>query len=183
MSKEKNNIPLYLFHEGTNAKAYDFLGAHPAENGGVCFRVWAPNAKWVGVAGDFNGWQPENAQMVKISGGVWECTVEGVKKFDSYKFVIGAEDGRTLYKSDPYAFHTETRPNTASKYYGELDFEWTDRSWLKKRKKTDIYSSPVNMQVRGSFMMTAILFLTVSWRTGLYHMSKKWVTPILNCFR
>ncbi len=145
MSKEKNNIPLYLFHEGTNAKAYEFFGAHPAEKGGVCFRVWAPNAKSIGVAGDFNGWQPENAPMKKISGGVWECTVDGVKKYDSYKFVIDTADGRTIYKSDPYAFHTETRPDTASKYYGELDFDWTDKSWLRKRKKTDIYASPVNI--------------------------------------
>ncbi len=141
---EKNSIPLYLFHEGTNSKAYEFLGAHPCESG-VCFRVWAPSAEWVGVGGDFNGWQPENAPMEKISVGVWECTVENVNRFDSYKFLIRTQDGRSIYKSDPYAFHTQTRPDTASKYYGELDFKWTDKSWLKKRKEKNIYESPVNI--------------------------------------
>ncbi len=145
MENDKNSVPLYLFHQGTNAKAYEFLGAHPDDDGGVYFRVWAPNARWIGVAGDFNGWQPENASMQKISEGVWECKVYNVNKYDAYKFVIGTPDGRMIYKSDPYAFHTQTRPETASKYYGELDFKWTDNAWMKKRKSKDIYASPVNI--------------------------------------
>lgn len=143
--QDKNNVPLYLFHQGTNAKAYEFLGAHGNGDGSVTFRVWAPNAEWVGVGGDFNGWQPHNAPMEKISVGVWECTVDGVKVYDSYKFQIKTRDGRLIYKSDPYAFHTETRPDTASKFYGLPDFKWTDKSWMKKRKAKDIYSSPVNI--------------------------------------
>ena len=143
--QDKNSIPLYLFHQGTNAKAYEFLGAHGNGDGSVTFRVWAPNAEWVGVGGDFNGWQPRNAPMEKISVGVWECTVEGVALYDSYKFLIRTRDGRELYKSDPFAFHTETRPDTASKFYGLPDFRWTDKNWLKKRKTRNIHSSPVNI--------------------------------------
>ncbi|MGN0547250.1 MAG: 1,4-alpha-glucan branching protein GlgB [Acutalibacteraceae bacterium] len=145
MKKKDNNIPLYFFHEGTNAKAYEYLGAHSDGEGGVCFRVWAPNARNAEVVGDFNGWQPGKAPMKKISGGVWECTVDGVKQYDSYKFLIHTADGRQLFKSDPYAFHAETRPGTASKYYESLDFDWNDGAWLRKRKKKDIYSSPVNI--------------------------------------
>lgn len=144
MAKAKGNIPLYLFHEGTNSKAYEYLGAHPAD-GGVYFRVWAPNVNRAGVAGDFNNWEPDCAPMSKISDGVWECFVEGVKRYDAYKFVFRTEDGRELYKCDPYAFHSETRPDTASKYYGELKFDWSDKGWLRKRKNTDIYSSPMNI--------------------------------------
>ena len=145
MKKKDSNIPLYFFHEGTNAKAYEYLGAHSDGVGGVCFRVWAPNARNAEVVGDFNGWQPGKAPMKKISGGVWECTVDGVKQYDSYKFLIHTADGRQLFKSDPYAFHAETRPGTASKYYESLDFDWNDGAWLRKRKKKDIYSSPVNI--------------------------------------
>ena len=144
MAKSENSIPLYLFHEGTNAKAYEYLGAHPVD-GGVCFRVWAPNVQWAGVAGDFNGWQPDKAPMTKISSGVWECFVDGVNRFDAYKYYFRTADGREFYKSDPFAFHCETRPGTASKYYGELDFDWSDKGWLRKRKKADIYSSPMNI--------------------------------------
>ena len=144
MAKSENSIPLYLFHEGTNAKAYEYLGAHPVD-GGVCFRVWAPNVQWAGVAGDFNGWQPDKTPMTKISSGVWECFVDGVNRYDAYKYYFRTADGREFYKSDPFAFHCETRPGTASKYYGELDFDWSDKGWLRKRKKADIYSSPMNI--------------------------------------
>lgn len=144
MAKSENSIPLYLFHEGTNAKAYEYLGAHPVD-GGVCFRVWAPNVQWAGVAGDFNGWQPDKAPMTKISSGVWECFVDGVNRYDAYKYYFRTAGGREFYKSDPFAFHCETRPGTASKYYGELDFDWSDKGWLRKRKKADIYSSPMNI--------------------------------------
>lgn len=144
MAKSENSIPLYLFHEGTNAKAYEYLGAHPVD-GGVYFRVWAPNVQWAGVAGDFNGWQPDKAPMTKISSGVWECFVDGVNRYDAYKYYFRTADGREFYKSDPFAFHCETRPGTASKYYGELDFDWSDKGWLRKRKKADIYSSPMNI--------------------------------------
>ncbi len=142
--KKDNNVPLYLFHQGTNAKAYEFLGTHPCEDG-VCFRVWAPGAEWAGVAGDFNSWQAESAPMEKISVGVWECTVKNVRQYDAYKFLIRTRDGRSIYKSDPYAFHTETRPETASKYYGALDFKWSDSKWLKNRKTKNVHSSPINI--------------------------------------
>ncbi len=141
---KKENVPLYLFHEGTNAKAYEYLGSH-ADGDGAVFRVWAPNARWVGVAGDFNGWQAGESPMEKISGGVWQCRVPGVKRYDAYKYLITAEDGHSFYKADPYAFHAETRPGTASKFYELPDFRWTDAAWLKKRKERDIYSSPVNI--------------------------------------
>ncbi|MBQ7642743.1 MAG: hypothetical protein IJS67_02460, partial [Clostridia bacterium] len=54
-----SNLPLFLFHEGTNYKTYEYLGARKATlNGkeGVVFRVWAPNATAVFISGDFNGW-------------------------------------------------------------------------------------------------------------------------------
>ena len=83
--------------------------------------------------------------MTKISSGVWECFVDGVNRYDAYKYYFRTADGREFYKSDPFAFHCETRPGTASKYYGELDFDWSDKGWLRKRKKADIYSSPMNI--------------------------------------
>ena len=145
MLKSDSKIPLYLFHEGTNAKAYEFMGAHPSGKDGVVFRVWAPNVQWAGVAGDFNGWDAEQAVMHKISDGVWECTLKGVKHYDAYKFLFKTADGRAFYKADPYAFHTQTRPETASKYYESLDFKWTDKRWLNKRKNSNVYESPVNI--------------------------------------
>lgn len=146
MATKKSDLPLYLFHEGTNAKTYEFLGARPSEDGeGAVFRVWAPNAESVSVAGDFNAWNTESDRMVKISSGVWEAEVKNVERYDCYKYFITARDGRTFYKSDPFAFHAQTRPETASKYYDSLDFSWNDGLWMKRRKKKDLYSSPINV--------------------------------------
>lgn len=142
---KSGNIPLYLFHEGTNAKAYEYFGSHPAGDEKVVFRVWAPKALAVSVVGDFNNWQVGKTPMKSDGNGVWECTVRGIKKYDSYKYAVTAPDGRILHKADPFAFHSETRPGTASKYYDSLDFQWHDGSWLRKRKKNSIYSSPVNI--------------------------------------
>lgn len=50
----REDLPVYLFHQGTNYNAYDFMGAHFGEKDGkkgVFFRTWAPNAKSVSVVG------------------------------------------------------------------------------------------------------------------------------------
>ena len=52
-----NESNLYLFHEGTQTRAYAILGAHPTERDGqrgTRFAVWAPHAENIWVEGDFN---------------------------------------------------------------------------------------------------------------------------------
>ena len=139
-------IPTYLFHQGSNARSYDFLGAHNDGEGHTVFRTWAPNAKGVSVVGDFNGWNEAASPMTKITdGGIWEAVTDELNQFDVYKFCVTAADGRQLMKADPYGFHTETRPANASKFYDIEGYEWHDSKWLEKRKKTSIYESPVNI--------------------------------------
>ncbi len=139
-------IPTYLFHQGSNARSYDFLGAHNDGEGHTVFRTWAPNAKGVSVVGDFNGWDETASPMTKITdGGIWEAVTDELNQFDVYKFCVTAADGRQLMKADPYGFHTETRPANASKFYDIEGYEWHDSKWLEKRKKTSIYESPVNI--------------------------------------
>ena len=140
----ENDVPLYLFHEGSNSNAYEYFGSHRKNKNTVVFRVWAPDAKNVSVTGDFNNWsETENPmKQLKNSGGVWEA----IKPYDMYKYCITAADGRTLMKCDPYGFHMETRPGTATKYY-EIDdcYEWHDEKWVEGRNGKNIYESPVNI--------------------------------------
>ena len=78
VNKEESSVPLYLFHQGTNRKAYEFLGLHKITvegQEGMVFRVWAPDAKSVAVVGDFNGWNDTANPMEKISDGVWEAFI------------------------------------------------------------------------------------------------------------
>ncbi|MBQ8228721.1 MAG: 1,4-alpha-glucan branching protein GlgB [Clostridia bacterium] len=143
---EGYDVPVYLFHEGKNAKGYDFFGAHRCDNGSVVFRTWAPHAQGVSVVGDFNSWDASANPMVKINdGGIWEGYVSDVNTFDVYKFCITTADGRQIMKADPYGFHTETRPANASKFYDIEGYEWNDSKWLENRKSSNIYESPVNI--------------------------------------
>lgn len=144
----ENDVPLYLFHEGSNSNAYEYFGSHRKNKNTVVFRVWAPDAKNVSVTGDFNNWsETENPmKLLKNSGGVWEAEIKNIKPYDMYKYCITAADGRTLMKCDPYGFHMETRPGTATKYY-EIDdcYEWHDEKWAEGRNGKNIYESPVNI--------------------------------------
>ncbi len=145
---QRLELPLYLFHQGTNHRAYRLLGAHRTPDySATVFRVWAPHALAVSVIGDFNQWDKTAAPMVRLTeNGVWEATVLEVMPYAAYKFCITCQDGRQILKNDPYAFHTEGSPGTASKYYIAKDcYQWNDAAWLKKRAKRNIYASPVSI--------------------------------------
>ena len=139
---------LEVFHTGDSVRAYDFLGAHLVnrnDKNGVVFRVWAPTARSVSVAGDFNNWNNEANYMYNIGYGVWEVSVEGVKQFCTYKYCIESEYGDRLMKADPYAFHAQTRPGQASVVYDIESYSWNDSEWFNKRKENNISSSPMNI--------------------------------------
>jgi len=110
MTKDALDRHLHLFHEGNDIRAYEVMGAHFNEDkSGVYFRVWAPEAQAVHVIGDFNNWDNTAAPMIKITVGVWECFIEGIKQYDNYKYLVTDKNGCDHTKSDPYAFHAETR--------------------------------------------------------------------------
>ena len=139
---------LEVFHTGDSVRAYDFLGAHLVnrnDKNGVVFRVWAPTARSVSVAGDFNNWNNEANYMYNIGYGVWEVFVEGVKEFCTYKYCIESEYGDRLMKADPYAFHAQTRPGQASIVFNIENYSWNDSEWFNKRKENNISSSPMNI--------------------------------------
>ncbi len=144
VNEKSSDIPVYLFKQGRNCRAYEFFGSHITGDK-VVFRLWAPKAVSVSVVGEFNGWNEESHPMNKIADGIWEITAEGVKQYDSYKYSVLCEDGVRRMKADPYAFHAETRPANASKVYNLDGFIWTDEDYLQGVYKRDVYSSPVNV--------------------------------------
>ena len=143
------NLAPYYFHQGTSSKAYEYLGAHFCEmdgKSGVMFRVWAPNAVFVSVIGDFNEWNEDaNVMYNDEDKEVFSCFIEGVKEFDSYKYCITTKTGEKLHKADPYAFHAQTRPDNASKVYDISGYKWSDATYMAKRTKKDILNAPINI--------------------------------------
>ncbi|WP_195984621.1 1,4-alpha-glucan branching protein GlgB [Clostridium sp. D33t1_170424_F3] len=146
---EENNFPLYLFHQGTNIKAYEFMGVHKTEVDGkeaMACRVWAPNAQAVSIVGPFNDWDETKHPLEKISDGVWECYLPfALPLFEIYKFSITGKTGKKVMKSDPYAYHFETRPGNASRYYDIDGYAWNDAAWYQHKKDQPHYSQPVNI--------------------------------------
>ena len=131
------------FSSGITSEAYRYFGSFE-KNGSVTFRVWAPGASAVSVAGDFNDWNNEANPMKQCGNGIWEAKIKGAKKYDSYKYAITGPDGMTVLKSDPYARHFETAPANASKIY-ESEYVWSDSAWIESQKNKNIYESPVNI--------------------------------------
>ena len=143
------DLPIYLFKQGTNFEAYRFLGSHLEQRDGedgVVFRVWAPRAKAMSVVGDFNNWLPGDTPMKQLAdSGIWECFVPGLKEYDIYKYCVTTPSDELVFKTDPYAFHTETRPSNCAKVYDINDYKWGDGKWQKTREKADVINSPMNI--------------------------------------
>lgn len=146
----ENEGALYYFHQGTSEKAYEYLGVHRVGEK-IYFRVWAPNAHFVSVCGDFNGWNTESHPMQRISEkGVWEADLPSseVKEGDCYKFFIRNGE-KELYKADPYGTFMQTPPETASRIHTEENFSWSDAGWLSYRAKhftrETLHKEPINI--------------------------------------
>ena len=135
------------YHAGRLTDGWRWFGAHPDQKGGKAgwtFRVWAPHAQSVSVVGDFNSWDAK-ANPLTRKGQEWEGFIPGLQQFTAYKYAVTGPNGETRMKADPYGFHTETRPATASKLYDITGFRWSDKAFLARQGKHPVYSSPLNI--------------------------------------
>ena len=128
----------------------DHLGANPVEVEGVAgtrFAVWAPQASWVGVVGDFNQWDVRRHPMrLRHGAGVWEIFVPGVGPGDRYKFALRDARGHLLpFKADPVARQAELPPATASVVAPPLRHPWTDQAWMAGRGARQSARSPLSI--------------------------------------
>ena len=144
----KERFDAAAFSAGACSDAYRYLGAHPARRGGEdgwTFRVWAPNAAGVSVVGDFCGWDASRFPMRRGEGGIWETFIPALRQYDAYKYAVTSARGRIVLKTDPYAFHAETRPGTAGKLYALPARRGEDRAWRAYRTAHPVYQSPLNI--------------------------------------
>ena len=136
---------IYYFHQGTNYRSYELLGAHYNLEYTI-FRVFAPNAKIVSVVGEFNNWDTRANVMQRISNnGLYEAKIDHIAEYACYQYAILTQDDRLLFKSDPYGYHSELRPSKASKVYNLEGYEFNDQKWLENRKKYQSLCAPINI--------------------------------------
>ena len=136
---------IYYFHQGTNYYAYELMGSHYFKEKTI-FRVWAPNAKYVSVVGDFNNWDTTTHSMKRISdGGIWEIEIENLPEYTSYQYAVLTRGGDLLFKADPYAYHSELRPGRCSKTFNLDNYKWTDEAWVTNREEKQALHQPLNI--------------------------------------
>jgi len=136
---------LFLFNEGSHTRLYEKMGAHLVDDG-CRFAVWAPDAGYVSVAGDFNDYD-ETANPLESQGdsGIWAGFVAGVKKGQTYKYLVRNRDsGNEVYKADPYAIYAEVPPRSASVVW-DLDYEWEDGDWMVSRGEHNRADGPITI--------------------------------------
>ncbi|MBE7048994.1 MAG: 1,4-alpha-glucan branching protein GlgB [Ruminococcaceae bacterium] len=134
------------FHKGEEIHAYRLLGAHKIGPQTYEFRVWAPHAKSISIVGDFNNWDRSEHPMERLTqGGVWVGTVFNLQEFALYKYSVETQEGALRLKADPFGYHFETRPGTATKLYELEGFRWTDQAYRRERKKKNFMQRPVNI--------------------------------------
>ena len=143
MNNRQCNFDRISFLSGRCADGYKYFGCHTVGDKTV-FRVWAPNAKQISVVGDFNSWDDTALKMRLLGDGIFETVTDKLSQYSNYKYSVLGADGKVVLKADPYAYHSETRPQTASKVY-TTHYKWGDRQWLSARAKGSVYDSAVNI--------------------------------------
>ena len=143
------DIDAYLLAEGTHLDMYKKLGAHPMMMDGVAgvsFAVWAPNAKRVSVVGNFNNWDGRvNVMRKHPTCGVWDIFIPGIGQGELYKYEVKTQQDYILVKSDPVAFYSEMRPNTASIVYNIDNYHWEDEGWMNYREQANSFNRPMSV--------------------------------------
>lgn len=144
MSKDDFGQDKYLFHQGNHFKTYEFLGCHSDTDGNIRFITWAPKADHVQLACELNGFSGSGMDFEPLGeNGLWIYRTNRLSMGDTYKYLIHF-DGASHLKADPYGIYHEKRPNTATIVYQD-DFKFMDDDWLKKRRNSNVYQSPINI--------------------------------------
>ncbi|BAU53381.1 1,4-alpha-glucan branching protein GlgB [Mucilaginibacter gotjawali] len=143
------DFDIALFRSGKHYKLYEKLGSHVIEFNGITgtyFAVWAPNAQFISVIGNFNGWnRNSHALYVRWDGsGIWEGFIPNVGNGETYKYYIKSSTGTDLEKADPFALRWEVAPRTAS-IVADTYYEWSDGEWMKERYKHNALDKPYSV--------------------------------------
>lgn len=141
---------IYIFKQGNHITLYEKLGAHMISRKGkpgVFFAVWAPNAEWITVMGDFNDWNQKSHYLKarEDGSGIWEGFIPGIGKGTHYKYHIASRYyGYRVDKADPFGLHHETPPRTGSVVW-DIDYEWGDAGWMEQRGARNALDAPISI--------------------------------------
>ena len=90
---------------------------------GTTFRVWAPHAEAVAVAGSFNEWDTARHPLAPEDNGYWAADVPDVAPGAEYKFWL-RHAGAEFLRNDPYA--REVTNSAGNSVVADPHFDWDD---------------------------------------------------------
>ena len=144
-----SEFDLHLHAEGNLRDTWNTLGAHATMLGpveGVRFAVWAPDAAWVSVVGDFNDWDTRRNPMRLRNSGVWEIFLPDARPGHAYKYLIRSKlHGQQQLKADPFGFGSEVPPRSASVIRRLDEYRWKDADWMEHRAVRDPLREPLSI--------------------------------------
>ena len=140
-----------------------FMGATPFD-GGVTFRVWAPFAATVNVAGTFNHWSIISDQLFSEGAGYWSADISQAKVGDEYKFIIvNRSFSFPLWKNDPYA--RELTQSNGNSVIADSNFSWDATGY-----QTPPWNQTVIYEVHvGSFLFDPMSEARLGYRRGTFN--------------
>ncbi|MDN3581363.1 1,4-alpha-glucan branching protein GlgB [Mucilaginibacter flavus] len=143
------DFDISLFKSGKHFKLYEKFGSHVVEYNGVVgtyFAVWAPNAQYVAVIANFNGWNRGSHSLNARwdSSGIWEGFIPNIGVGETYKYYIKSSTGEDLEKADPFALRWEVPPSTAS-IVADTYYEWRDADWMTNRHEHNALDKPYSV--------------------------------------
>ena len=139
------DVDNYLFRQGTSYEVYKKMGAHiVTENDvkGTRFVLWAPNAQAVSVVCETI--EPDREiPMERSADGIWEVFIPQIKSGDVYRYAITGADGVKRYKSDPYSFRYQLRPDNGSVVCSLRGYKWNDSDYMADVDNTAVIDRPM----------------------------------------
>lgn len=134
------------FQSGTSYNLYEKFGSRSLKVNdvwGMYFCVWAPNATFVFVTGNFNDWSKLSHQLSPRwdNSGIWEGFIPNVSLGEVYKYHIVGHNHSANDKGDPFANFWELKPLTATITW-DMSYEWDDKEWMKTRKDHNSLEAP-----------------------------------------
>jgi 1,4-alpha-glucan branching enzyme len=140
---------VYLFNQGTHYRLYEKMGAVEGTLDGVAgvyFAVWAPNAQYIAVIGDFNNWDKgANPLQARGGSGIWQGFVAGATRGLIYKFHVASRyEGYNEDKTDPFGVFYEVAPKTAAVVW-DRDYDWADAEWMAGRGAKQSLGAPMSI--------------------------------------
>jgi 1,4-alpha-glucan branching enzyme len=144
------------------ASTRPFMGATPYDTG-TTFRVWAPFARSVVVAGTFNNWSLAKNPLYSETNGYWSVDVPDVKVGAEYKFVLtSTATPGVLWKNDPYA--RELTQSNGNSVIAEANFAWDSTGYT-----TPAWNESVIYEVHvGTFRFDPATEAFLGYRRGTF---------------